>query len=223
MPSKARAASLKLLYISSVFSFLYLYPGVDELEITDMLFHMLVEHFLFISAGFLILSVFEDIITGLPIAGSQLMQDLRRLHVWLILANKKINRYGIFGLTTSAAILGFWHIPDILVIGTLDEFLHEIMHISYMVMGGLIYMSVKQISRTKLALILIGFCKVMLWSGLYLSMTDTYVYKLYPLWQHHLVGEVKLWLVPFMEFGAVAYLLHNIFKREELKEKILNK
>ncbi len=209
---------LKIIYVASVFSFLYLYPGIDELEITNMLFHMLAEHFLFASAGFIILSLYEDIMRS---SLSSQFGELQKIYTKLLLLNRKINRYGITGFTLSGFILAFWHIPEVLVSSTLDPLLHEIMHISFAAMGGFIYMSMKQLSRVKLAILLIGFGKVMLWSGLYFSMVNDYVYKLYPLWQHHLMGSVMLSLVPFMDFGAVAYLLHNLFKQEEYRETVL--
>ena len=207
---------LKILYLTGVFSFLYLYPGVDELELTNMLFHMLAEHFLFTSSGFIVLSLYEDFMR-IP---SLRMPELRRVYTSLLLLNRRVNRYGILGFTFSAFIIAFWHVPDILVTGTLDPFLHEVMHLSFAAMGGFVYMSVKQLSRVRLAVLLIAFGKIMLWAGLYLSMVNDYIYKLYPLWQHHLMGAVMLSIVPFMDFGAVAYLLHNLFKQEEHKQKI---
>ena len=215
--------SLKTTYVASVLSFLYFYPGVEELELTNMVFHMLVEHFIFASSGFLILSIVEDIlrITRESRATYEVVEQIRRVYVKLMVLNKRYNRYGISGFTAAASILVFWHIPDVLVNGTLDPTLHEVMHLSYSSLGALVYMSIKQISRVKAAFILLGFGKVMLWSGLYLSMASNYVYKLYPLWQHHLMGSIMLAMVPFMDFGAVAYLLHNLFKREEEKLKQL--
>ena len=213
----SKAAILKTLYIFSALGFLYLYPDIDKLEITNMPFHMLAEHLLFASMGFLTLSLYEDL---MRLGLADKIPELRRLYTYLLLLNRRVNRHGILGFTLSAVILAYWHIPEALVTGTLDPTLHEVMHLSYSALGALVYMSIKQVSRVRLAALLIGFGKVMLWAGLYLSMTDTYVYKLYPLWQHHLMGAIMLSAVPFMDFGAVAYLLHNLFKQEEHREKL---
>ncbi len=205
----------KSTYIAAVFTFLYTFPGIDELEITNFIFHMMVEHFLFASSGFLILSLSEDIIQLILTSSrhSPRVSMLRAFYTRFLVLNKKLNWSGVPGLTGAAAILGYWHIPDVLVNGTLDSLLHEIMHISFMVLGGLVYLSVKQLSPPRRAVIAIAFGKVMLWAGLYLSQVSDYVYKLYPLSQHHDAGIIMLVAAPLMDFAAVGYLVHTLISR----------
>lgn len=100
----SRTTLLKILYVSSALGFLYLYPGVEELEITNMLFHMLAEHFIFASSGFIILSLYEDFMRS-PLSSQ--FKELRRIYTRLLMLNRRVNRHGVAGFVLAGFILAY--------------------------------------------------------------------------------------------------------------------
>jgi len=184
---------------------------VEELQVKSLLFHMMPEHFLFATAGFLLPSGLEDLARLVMSSRRQSLRHTTKVAYSAFLRyNAALNPAGVPGLLISALILTYWHIPEFFDAATLDPDLHAQMHIQYTVLGTLIFMSLKKISKGKTAILGVALGKVMGVGGVYLAVSQTPVYTAYPLSQNLETGFVMLILMAVHDVAAVAYLVHSL-------------
>ena len=171
--------------------------------------HLVVQHLLFVAAGFL-LSYGIDL---LFLIGSRYSRGLSRLYSWLLRENAFLNRRGIAGFTAAALLTVYWHIPRNFDGAVLEESVHIQMHLTYIVIGALIFVGSKLLTRRMRHFALVVAGKAMGIFGAFLLFTRSYVYKAYPAGEQPEAGLAMVLMMLVMDLVIVPYWLYNYFSK----------
>src|SRR3972149_2090669 len=162
-------------------------PLGEFLESTLTL-HMIAQHFVFAVAGFL----FSYGIDSLILVGSRLSKKVSHAYAFLLRVNSTVSRRGIVAFVVAAVFTAYWHIPENFNTAVLNEGAHIEMHFTFLVVGSLIFVGSKLLTKRMrhIAPIIVG--KAMGLYGAFLLFTPSYVYSVYPLGEQSEAGLVMV-------------------------------
>jgi hypothetical protein len=121
-----------------------------------------------------------------------------------------ISRNGLFPITCAIILVGFWHIPSIFDLSTYSERVHVVQHVSFILVGMLFFVSLRQLGQSLVLFLIISSVGMMLLSGLGLSSTNERVYLPYSVYSHHYAGEYMLGLsIAIAVIGLPVYLIRR--------------
>lgn len=176
----------------------------------DLASHMVLEHTLFFFLGAISVQVAETILrlivsfentkkrknrshTGAQDRKSNL--TLKIISVWSQSLRKIFivnSRYGFIWLIIPIILLTFWHLPSIFDYATLNEQVHIIQHISFIIVGATAFLALRALGESFKILILISLNAIMAFAGLMFAVTSTPIYPIYSVSSHNDAGTYML-------------------------------
>jgi hypothetical protein len=169
--------------------------------------HMMVQHFFYLAGGFLFASGLEMMILG----GSRFSKPLTSIYSRLMRINASMNKLGLVTFTVAGLLAAYWHIPANFDAAVLNDNIHLMMHFTFTVVGGLIFVGAGLLtSRMRHVLLLIP-GKVMGVFGAFLMFTTLYVYPVYPLPEQAEAGLVMVIMMLAMDLTIVPYWQYKYF------------
>jgi hypothetical protein len=180
-------------------------------ELLDQTFatRMIVQHFLFITVGFLFSYAACSLIEVAP----PFSYEASRARDLVSKANLSANMLSILMLAAAASLIAFWCLPAQFDEAALNVNMHLEMHITFLFAGGLIFVGSHFLSkRVKLiAPLIVG--KAMGLYGMFLLLTPIDWYAVYPLYEQAYTGAVLLILMLVLDFTVMPLWLYNYFGR----------
>lgn len=175
----------------------------------DLASHMVLEHTLFFFLGAISVQVAETVLrlivsfenskrksrsqTGAQERKSNL--TLKIISVWSQSLRKIFivnSRYGFIWLIIPIILLTFWHLPSIFDYATLNEQVHIIQHISFIIVGATAFLALRALGESFKILTLISLNAIMAFAGLMFAVTSTPIYPVYSVSSHNDAGTYML-------------------------------
>jgi hypothetical protein len=120
------------------------------------------------------------------------------------------SRYSFVWLVIPIVVLTFWHIPSIFDYATLNEPVHILQHISFIIVGATAFLALRTLGESFKILILITLNAIMAFAGLMFAVTTTPVYPIYSVSSHNDAGTYMLVTCILLLLGVLpAYLIHR--------------
>ena len=175
-------------------------PWVGELEAQSLAFHMVAEHLGFV-AGSLLISfgieiILRDIVTNRR--KSRFVFAVATIYQNLIKVNRRLNAHGVIGVPVAIIILSYWHLPENFDSAVLTEEIHIMMHISFILLGVIVFMNIKAISKGELLIHVFALMTAMVAWGVVLITTPEHLYSSYPMIQQAEAGTAMVAPHPFL-------------------------
>ena len=198
----------------------------------DLGTHMILEHALFFLIGALSVIVTEILLKVLVLSvkkynnsPSYSQAHLREsenstsqyarlviVHYWSKFLRKifVINKYGILWLTIAITLMTFWHLPLIFDYASINEDIHIMQHMSFIVVGACGFIAMRVLRESFNILLLFSLIGMMGFAGLMLTVTDSRVYLVYSVQSHNNAGTYMIILsIIFALIIFPAYLIHR--------------
>ncbi|MBI2184214.1 MAG: cytochrome c oxidase assembly protein [Thaumarchaeota archaeon] len=187
-----------------------------SLEEADLSFHMMVQHLGLTGGSVLVMFGGEYLVLGLigGFRGSSLAGVVGLLYGRVILLNRRLNAGGRVLVPVVAVLLAYWHVPGNFNAAVVDEGLHGLMHVSFLVIGVLVFLCVKVLSLGQLLLYSVVLSQVMMIGGVILISTPVHLYPFYPLQQQRDAGLIMAAPHPFMVALVGVYAFSRYFWRD---------
>lgn len=175
---------------------------------TTLTLHMIVQHAFYLVGGFLLASGTDMVV----IAGSAISNKVSRAYSFLLRVNTTYNRRALVTFLASGLLVAYWHVPANFDAAVLNEGVHIQMHMTFLVVGGLIFVGSKLFTwRVRTFLLLIP-SKAMGLFGAFLMFTSGWVYPVYPQWQQTECGLTMVIMMLGMDLTLVPYWLYKYFQ-----------
>jgi len=169
--------------------------------------HMTIQHFFYITGGFLLASGIDLLVLG----GSKFSKRLTKVYSDLMQVNASINRRGLVAFAVAGLLTAFWHIPANFDAAVLDNDIHIIMHVTFTFVGSLLFIGAGMLTGRMRHVLLLVPGKAMGIFGAFLLFTPMYVYQVYPASQQTETGFVMVVMMLVMDLTIVPYWLYNYF------------
>lgn len=175
---------------------------------TTLTLHMILQHAFYLVGGLLLASGTDMLV----IAGSAISKKVSRGYSFLLRINATYNKRALLTFLTSGLLVAYWHIPANFDAAVLNEGIHIQMHITFLIVGGLIFIGSKLFTwRVRTFLLLIP-SKAMGIFGAFLMFTSGWVYSVYPQWQQAECGLAMVVMMLAMDLTLVPYWLYRYFQ-----------
>lgn len=197
-----------LLTIGVAFAVILLvFTPLNEFFESTLTMHMVAQHFLFIAAGFLLSHGIDSLI----LVTSRVSKMVSQAYTVLLRANSSMNKRGFITFVIAALLTAYWHWPANFDAAVLNEGVHIEMHSTFLVVGGLVFVGSKLLTKRMrhIALIIAG--KAMGLFGAFLLFTPRYVYSAYPAAEQSQAGLVMVIMMLVMDLTIAPYWLYNYF------------
>jgi cytochrome c oxidase assembly factor CtaG len=182
-------------------------PFGESLDSTLTL-HMVVQHFFYLAGGFLIASGADLLILG----GSKFSRRLTSIYSALMKVNASINKRGLVTFVIAALLTAYWHVPAIFDAAVLNDSIHIMMHFTFTVVGGLLFIGAGLLTGRMRHVLLLVPGKAMGIFGAFLLFTMMYVYPVYPKPEQAEAGLVMVVMMLVMDLTIVPYWLYKYFQ-----------
>ena len=201
---------LLVIGLGSMIAIAILTPLGDFLEET-LAVHMVVEYFLFTTAGFLVASGTNS----LAQVGSRLSKEASRICAAIQRVNSGLNKYGTLTFLSAALLTAYWYLPRNFDTTVFNQKAHAAMQLTFLVTGALIFIGSTLLTKRmrQTAPIIAG--KAMGLYGTFLLLTPFNLYQAYPISQQAEAGAVLLLVMLAIDFTVVPILLYNYFGRSQ--------
>ena len=196
--------------ILSLAGFAVLLSMVSELgEFLDgnLTTHILVQHFLFIVAGFLLAFAPYSVLEIAP----QLSHKAARARELVKRIDLGATGLAVLLLAAAASLIAIWNLPAQVDGAAVSAALHAEMHASLVFAGGLIFVGSRFLSRrTRLvAPIIVG--KALGLYGMFLLVAPSPVYAAHPTYEQAYAGVVLLIVMLVLDFTIMPLWLYSYF------------
>jgi cytochrome c oxidase assembly factor CtaG len=201
----------------------------------DLASHMVLEHTLFFFLGAISVQVAETVLrlivsfentkrksrsqTGAQGRKSNL--TLKIISVWSQSLRKIFivnSRYGFIWLIIPIILLTFWHLPSIFDYATLNEQVHIIQHISFIIVGATAFLALRALGESFKILILVSLNAIMAFAGLMFAVTSTPIYPVYSVSSHNDAGTYMLITCILLLLVVLpTYLIHRTILHVRVK------
>jgi cytochrome c oxidase assembly factor CtaG len=183
------------------------YTPVEGLLEATLVAHMIVQHFIFILAGFLC----GYGTTIMLLVASRLSRGVLRMVVIVQRANSIYNKRGIAAFAISPLLIAYWYIPTNFDAAVLTASVRSEMHLTFLLVGALLFIGSTSLTKRirQIAPIVAG--KAMGLYGMFLILTPFNFYPVYPIAQQSDAGVVFLTIMLVMDFTIVPVWLYNYF------------
>jgi cytochrome c oxidase assembly factor CtaG len=175
---------------------------------SSLTLHMIVEHFIFVVAGF----SFGFGLSSLALVGSLLSVSIQSARDLVIKLNSALNKRGLATFVLAGVLVAYWQIPKNFDATTLSEGTHLVMHLTFLMVGALVYFGSKALTRTtrQVAPVVVG--KIMGGFGVVLLITQAHMYLAYPFSEQSEAGLVMVTIMLVIDFMVAPYWLYNYFR-----------
>lgn len=165
------------------------------------------QNFLYVAAGFLIAYG----VGSLFFVASRFHVQAAEMYHHLLKANSAFNKWGIAAFVTSSLLTAYWYLPPNFDAAVLIGMIHFEMLVTLLVVGSLLYVGSRGLSKRarQLAPIIAG--KAMGLYGAILLLTPTYIYSVYPASQQAEAGVAMEVLMLVLDLTVLPVWLYNYF------------
>ena len=180
---------------------------LDEYLESTLTLHMVAQHFLFIAAGFLFCYGFDSFILAL----SRISRGVSNAYTWFLRVNSNFNKWGVVTFIVAALLIAYWNLPSNFDAAVFNEGTHIVMHSTFLVVGGLVFIGAKLLTKRvqHIAPIIAG--KAMGLFGVFLLITPAYVYPAYSIADQAVTGVVMVVMMLVMDLTIVPLWLYDYF------------
>lgn len=184
-------------------------PLGEYLESTLML-HMILQHFLYIAAGFLLVYGVGSLIW----VGSRLSKNVSTVYSRFLGANSVFRRYGIVTFVVAGVIVGDWYLPNNFDPAVVYGNVQVEMHLSLLVAGGLIYFGSRLLTKRmqQFAPVIVG--KAMGLFGALMLVTPNSIYSVYPAAEQAEAGVALVVIMLAVDMTLMPIVLYNYFGKD---------
>jgi Protein of unknown function (DUF1404)/Cytochrome c oxidase caa3 assembly factor (Caa3_CtaG) len=176
----------------------------------DLASHMVLEHTLFFMLGGISVQVAETVLRIIVSSANnkerrkqshttdkESKNDMRLkvISVWSRLLRKIFsvnNRYGFIWLIIPIILLTFWHLPFVFDYAALNDGVHILQHISFIIVGVTSFLAFRALGESFKIIILISLNGIMAFAGLMFAVTTTPIYPIYSVSSHNDAGTYML-------------------------------
>jgi cytochrome c oxidase assembly factor CtaG len=169
--------------------------------------HMLLQHFLYIAAGFLLVYGVNLLVW----VGSTLSNKVSSIYSNLLRVNSMFSRYGIVILFVASLVVGYWYLPNNFDAAFLQGNAHVEMHLSLLGAGGLIYLGSRVLTKRvkQFAPVVVG--KAMGLFGALMLVTPNSIYSVYPVAEQTQAGVTLVVIMLVVDLTLMPIFLYNYF------------
>ena len=193
-----------------VFLILFMLTPFGESLDSTLTLHMVVQHAFYLAGGFLIASGADLLVLG----GSKFSKAVTSAYARLMRLNVKISPRGFTTFALAALLTAYWHIPAIFDSAVLNDNIHIMMHFTFTIVGGLLFIGSGLLTGRMRHVLLLVPGKAMGIFGTFLLFTTMYVYPVYPVPEQAEAGLVMVVMMLVMDLTIVPYWLYKYFRNQ---------
>lgn len=200
----------------------------------DLGYHMIFEHAIFFSIGYLSVPASELLIKYIKINMDK-KKDKKNYEIvlskfiqyWTLFLSTiffNLNKKWIILFIFIVILMLIWHIPDIFDYATFNPHIHILQHFSFIIVGILLFVSIRLSYESNSIFYLLSSIGMMVLSGLILATTNDIIYTSYSIDSHHTSGNymfiltILIGLVVF-PFYLIQRTLFHIRQNTKNQEK----
>ena len=189
---------------------------------SDLGTHMIVEHAMFFSIGYISILASEGILRGLVNTARQrsaashmskhsiFIQTLLTSWTRFVRSSYIMAGNGLILIICAIILVAFWHIPSFFDLSSYSEKIHLLQHFSFVMVGALFFLSLRQLGQSLVLFLIISSVGMMLLSGLGLALANERLYLPYSVSSHNTTGEYMLAIsIAIALIGLPGYLIHR--------------
>ncbi len=208
-----------ILFLSTgtILSLILLTPWAEQLQNTNLAFHMLLEHSGFVASSIFLCYGVENLIKARKIVSKKQVYRYSRLISYIL----KLNVHGRLSVPVIIIIFGYWHIPENWVLVAQSTLMHDLMHLSFIIAGVFFYIDIKSVSKHELFFHTFLAMGAMVVTGIILIYIPNNIFIIYPLQQHHDTGIIMSFSHPLI-FGLLLIYIVSYILQQEPKSVTLN-
>ena len=192
-------------------------PWGESLD-SSLTLHMVVQHAFYLAGGFLIAAGADLLILG----SSKFSRAVISTYSQLMRANVRLNKRGLVSFVIAALLAVYWHIPSNFNAAVLNENVHVLMHLTFTVIGGLLFIGSGLLTGRMRHVLLLLPGKAMGIFGAFLLFTTWYVYPVYPLAEQSETGLVMVVMMLVMDLTIVPYWLYKYFGKNPADVQVMS-
>jgi len=167
--------------LGNAFILLLTSPTLERYEVQNLFFHIMIEHILYLSIGFLFASGTDSVIKSFKYSSSNYQRQILQYYSRYLVLNNRFNPFGMITGLLFLISLFYWHIPSNFDSAVVDLNLHMTMHFSMILSGIFLYSSFKMVSRIQSLIFILSIDKTMGVLGFFLASGNSQIYQTYPL------------------------------------------
>jgi cytochrome c oxidase assembly factor CtaG len=193
---------------------LLMFGSLGELLDATLTAHMVVQHFFFMAAGFMLGWGFDS----LTLVGSRLSKrKVFRTYASMQRLSSEINRRGVLTFAGAALLIVYWDLPSNFNAAVMNESVHMEMHVGLFIAGVLIFLGSKLLTKRMQQIAPIVAGKAMGLCGTFLLLTPLNLYTTYPAYEQSETGVLLLLIMLAMDFTIMPIWLYNYFGKNQTK------
>ena len=197
--------------LGNAFILLLTSPTLERYEVQNLFFHIMIEHILYLSTGFLFASGTDSVIKSFKYSSSNYQRQILQYYSKYLVLNNRFNPFGMITGLLFLISLFYWHIPSNFDAAVVDLNSHIIMHFSIILSGIFLYSSFKMISRIQSLIFILSIDKTMGVLGFFLASGNSQIYQTYPLSVQMTSGFWMIFMMVGIDLICILMILKTFF------------
>ena len=197
--------------LGNAFILLLTSPTLERYEVQNLFFHIMIEHILYLSTGFLFASGTDSVIKSFKYSSSNYQRQILQYYSKYLVLNNRFNPFGMITGLLFLISLFYWHIPSNFDAAVVDLNSHIIMHFSIILSGIFLYSSFKMISRIQSLILILSIDKTMGVLGFFLASGNSQIYQTYPLSVQMTSGFWMIFMMVGIDLICILLILKTFF------------
>ena len=197
--------------LGNAFILLLTSPTLERYEVQNLFFHIMIEHILYLSIGFLFASGTDSVIKSFKYSSSNYQRQILQYYSRYLVLNNRFNPFGMITGLLFLISLFYWHIPSNFDAAVVDLNSHIIMHFSIILSGIFLYSSFKMISRIQSLIFILSIDKTMGVLGFFLASGNSQIYQTYPLSVQMTSGFWMIFMMVGIDLICILLILKTFF------------
>ena len=183
----------------------------ERYEAQNLFYHIMIEHILYLSTGFLFASGTDSVIKSFKYSSSNYQRQILQYYSRYLVLNNRFNPFGMITGLLFLISLFYWHIPSNFDTAVVDLNSHIIMHFSMILSGIFLYSSFKMISRIQSLIFILSIDKTMGVLGFFLASGNSQIYQTYPLSVQMTSGFWMIFMMVGIDLICILLILKTFF------------
>lgn len=197
--------------LGNAFILLLTSPTLERYEVQNLFFHIMIEHILYLSTGFLFASGTDSVIKSFKYSSSNYQRQILQYYSKYLVLNNRFNPFGMITGLLFLISLFYWHIPSNFDTAVVDLNSHITMHFSIILSGIFLYSSFKMISRIQSLIFILSIDKTMGVLGFFLASGNSQIYQTYPLSVQMTSGFWMIFMMVGIDLICILLILKTFF------------
>ena len=197
--------------LGNAFILLLTSTTLERYEVQNLFFHIMIEHILYLSTGFLFASGTDSVIKSFKYSSSNYQRQILQYYSKYLVLNNRFNPFGMITGLLFLISLFYWHIPSNFDTAVVDLNSHMTMHFSIILSGIFLYSSFKMISRIQSLIFILSIDKTMGVLGFFLASGNSQIYQTYPLSVQMTSGFWMIFMMVGIDLICILMILKTFF------------